>query len=47
METPGMEDISALHSAIQRPLDTNATHKQSGAGQDRDDLQPSWLAGAA
>lgn len=33
METPGMEDISALHSAIQRPLDTNATHKQSGPGK--------------
>ena len=33
METPSMEDISALHSAIQRPFDTNATHKQPGPGK--------------
>ena len=28
-----MEDISALHSAIERPLGTNATHKQPGPGK--------------
>ena len=33
METPFMEDISALHSAIQRPFDTNATHTQPGPGK--------------
>jgi segregation and condensation protein A len=42
METPCMEDISALHSAIQRPFESNATNKPGPSKVVMISSHPGW-----